>query len=157
MQHPVSSGHATLLSHESWLGPMAIKNVKQMLQEMQQTLQQSSFVPPPPPTLNGGLYTGAPFAPDAPWRNFPVIPDAGFYNYTNLATVSSALPLAQSMVPGGSLRPGNNTPLMPSDISKSRLSSLNAICMPDSRSNPMKAQMLDPDQARGFAGGFMYL
>ena len=138
---------------------MATKNVKQMVQgiDMQQASQQSSFVPPPPPTLNGGLYTGTPFAPNAPWRNFPVTPDAGFYNYANLATLSTALPLAQSMVPGGSLRPGNNTPLMPSDISSSRLHPLNAICMPNTRAAPAKAQQLDPDQARGFSGGYMYL
>lgn len=114
-------------------------------------------MPPPAPTLNGGLYTGAPFAADAPWRNFPVTPDAGFYNFTNLSTLSTALPMAQSMVPGGGLRPGNNTPLMPSEITSSRIKSLNAVCMPDSRTAPGKAQQVDPDQARGYAGGFMYL
>lgn len=33
-------------------------------------------VPPPPRLPNGGLYTGEPFAPGAPWGNVPIVPDA---------------------------------------------------------------------------------
>ena len=92
--------------------------------------QIESFVPPPPPSHNGGLYTGAPFAPNAPWRNFPVKPDAGFYNFGSLAQVSSAPPAARYMVPGGGLRAGNNTPLIPPAFANSRIGNLNAMCIP---------------------------
>jgi hypothetical protein len=127
---------------------------------MQQQQQQgASFVLPPPPTLNGGLYTGQPFAPDAPWRNFPVTPDAGYYNFANLATLPTALPIAQHHVPGGGLRPGNNTPLLPPDFASSRIQELNAVCIPDARlaTAAADALKLDPDAARGYAGGYAYL
>jgi hypothetical protein len=34
------------------------------------------------------------------------------------------------MVPGGGLRPGNNTPLLPTDFSAGRIAELNALCVP---------------------------
>lgn len=101
---------------------------QQMQQQMQQ--QQLSYVPPPPPTLNGGLYTGTPFQAGAPWANVPVAPDAGFYNFGNLRGVESAPVAARYMVPGGGLRPGNNTPLLPPEFANSRIANLNAVCVP---------------------------
>ena len=133
----------------------------QQQQHYNQPQQQGpSFERPPGPVLNGGLYTGAPFAPGAAWANVPVTPDAGFYNFANLATLPSALPLAQAHVPGGGLRPGNNTPLLPPDIAAARVGPLNSICIPDARlelraGDPQLAP--DPDAARGYAGGFAYL
>jgi hypothetical protein len=35
--------------------------------------------PAPPRALNGGLYTGASFAPRAPWANVPLEPDSNVY------------------------------------------------------------------------------
>ena len=126
---------------------------------MSATPASAQYTPPPGPTPNGGLYTGQPFAPDAPWRNFPVVPDAGYYNFTNLSSVPSALPMAQYMVPGGGLRPGNNTPLLPAALTGSRVSPLNAICLPDVGLQLQAGlpQVQDADVARGFAGGFSYL
>ena len=85
----------------------------------------------PSPSLNGGLYTGTPFAPDAPWRNYPVAPDAGYYNFGSMRA-SHAPPAAMYMVPGGGLRPGNNTPLLPAEYIESRIANLNAVCVPPS-------------------------
>ena len=90
------------------------------------------YVPPPPPTLNGGLYTGKPFEQGAPWANVPVTPDAGFYNFGNLRGVASAPKAARYMVPGGGLRPGNNTPLLPAEFANGRIANLNAVCVPAS-------------------------
>ena len=68
------------------------------------------YVPPPQPSLNGGLYTGAPFAPGAPWGNVSVVPDAGYMIHYNLRSANPP-PGAIYQYPG-SLRPGNNyTPM----------------------------------------------
>lgn len=71
----------------------------------QQSYQQQ-HVPPPPPSLNGGLYTGAPFHPNAPWANVPATPDAVYLMMENLKSANPP-PGAQYHVPG-STRPGNN-------------------------------------------------
>lgn len=68
-------------------------------------------MPPPPPSLNGGLYTGEPFAKDAPWRNFPAIPDAGYLIHYNLRSANPP-PDAIYQYPGN-VRPGNNYQTMP--------------------------------------------
>lgn len=65
----------------------------------------------PPRKLNGGLYTGEPFAPGAPWANVPVIPDAGYMTYVNLRSANPPA-AALTQYPGGQ-RPGNNTQVMP--------------------------------------------
>jgi hypothetical protein len=96
-----------------------------------------SFVPPPPPTLNGGLYTGEPFPADAPWRNFPVEPDAGVYAFGNLRGLAPEPALY--MLPGGGLRPGNNTPLLPQDFASNRVTDLNAVCVPAAAYAPQSA------------------
>ena len=88
------------------------------------------MTPPPPPALNGGLYTGAPFPADAPWRNFPVTADAGFYSFANLNNTSTAPHAALYQMPGNSIRPGNNTPFVPSGYANSKLPSFDAVCVP---------------------------
>jgi hypothetical protein len=90
----------------------------------------SSYEHPPKPTLNGGLYTGEPFAPNAPWRNFPIEPDAGVYAFGNLRGIAPEAALY--MLPGGGLRPGNSTPLLPAEHTSSRIAHLNAVCIPPS-------------------------
>ncbi len=67
--------------------------------------------PIPPPSLNGGLYTGEPFAKGAAWANFPATPDADYMTHFNL---KSANPPTEALVqyPGGP-RPGNNVQTMP--------------------------------------------
>lgn len=65
-----------------------------------------THVPPPAPSLNGGLYTGAAFAPDAPWRNFPATPDGAYLTHYNLR--SARPPAAALFQFQGSHRPGNN-------------------------------------------------
>lgn len=117
----------------------------------------SGFVPPPAPSLNGGLYTGAPFAPNAPWRNYPVKPDAGYYNFGSLAQVPSAPPAAKYMVPGGGLRAGNNTPLIPPEFANSRVNSLNALCIPSSAFAPSATPCCDATPNKNGMRQFVYL
>lgn len=69
-------------------------------------LDDSSFVPPPPRALNGGLYTGEPFAKGAPWANVPVIPDVDYMTNVNLRSANPP-PGALFQYPGNT-RPGNN-------------------------------------------------
>jgi hypothetical protein len=108
--------------------------------QQQQAGAAAAAAPPnytalPPPSLNGGLYTGTPFTSGAPWGNVPVTPDAGWYNFVNLPNRSgdSPAPLMAAMyqVPGGGLRPGNNTPMRPSASVASRIPALHALCVPD--------------------------
>lgn len=61
----------------------------------------------PKPSLNGGLYTGAPFTENAPWANVPVVPDASYMIHYNLRSANPP-PGAIYQYPG-STRPGNNT------------------------------------------------
>lgn len=71
---------------------------------------EKEFVPPPQPSLNGGLFTGEPFAPGAPWGTVPVVPDAGYMIHYNLRSANPP-PGAIYQYPG-SHRPGNNyTPM----------------------------------------------
>jgi hypothetical protein len=105
----------------------------------------ASFVMPPP-SLNGGLYTGQPFAEGAPWRNFPALPDSGFLLNTALQSAHPP-PGAQYHVPGGGLRPGNNTPVLPRQmLASGRVQDLNLYCAPD-----WDGQDMTRDNA-GFAG-----
>lgn len=69
------------------------------------------FVPPPQPSLNGGLYTGQPFAPGAPWANVPVTPEGTYMTHVNLR--SAHPPPGASHQYAGSIRPGNNLQQMP--------------------------------------------
>ena len=128
------------------------------MQQQQQQIQVKQpavgYVPPPGPTLNGGLYTGLPFASGAAWANVPVKPDAGFYQFGNLASVPSAPPAARYMVPGGGLRPGNNTPLLPNDFANGRITDLNAVCVPASA---YASPAADPAAPNGLPGAFSYV
>jgi hypothetical protein len=67
----------------------------------------------PQPPLNGGLYTGEPFHPNAPWRNFPVIPTASYMNHVNLRSANP--PIQALFLMDSGVRPGNNSsdPSMP--------------------------------------------
>jgi hypothetical protein len=69
-------------------------------------VDSSKPVPPPAPKLNGGLYTGQPFAPDAPYANVPVVPDAGYLTHYNLQSAEPPED-ARTQYPGWE-RPGNN-------------------------------------------------
>ena len=107
----------------------------------------------PPAVLNGGLYTGEPFLQGAPWRNFPAIPDSG---YMMSVPLMSANPPAQAVyhVPGGGLRPGNYTPVLPVDfVGGRRIPGLNTVCVPDA------AAVRGPDVMHANHGfsGFRYL
>ena len=63
----------------------------------------------PPRSLNGGLYTGESFKPNAPWGNVPVIPDASYMIHHNLRSANPP-PEALFHYPG-TVRPGNNEPV----------------------------------------------
>ena len=65
---------------------------------------QKNMLPPSP--LNGGIYTGTPFHPNAPWRNFPAIPSAPYLTHVNLRTANPP-PQALFQLQAG-FRPGNN-------------------------------------------------
>ncbi len=86
-----------------------------------------NYVPPPKPVLNGGLFTGRPFQKDWPWRHYPAVPDAGYMMLVNLKTADPP-PMGRFMLPGGGLRPGNNTPLLPQYYLESRAPGLNMVC-----------------------------
>jgi len=88
------------------------------------------YEPPPGPTRNGGLYTGAPFVAGATWANVPVTPDAGYMMLVNLPTAGGVPDLARHHLPGGGLRPGNNTPLLPREWTDRRVPHLGMICVP---------------------------
>ena len=64
----------------------------------------------PPPALNGGLYTGDPFKPGAPYANVPLTPDAGFLTNVALRTANPPPGATEQHVIG--LRPGNNRTVM---------------------------------------------
>ena len=102
---------------------------------------------PPKPRLNGGLYTGEPFAPGAPWGNVPITPDAGYMSSVALRTANPP-PGAKYHFGGGGLRPGNNTPFLPLEmVGAQRVPGLNMVCTP----NDPKPFANSPIN-RGFAG-----
>lgn len=65
----------------------------------------------PPRAVNGGWFTGEPFAKDATYGNVEVIPDAGYMIHYNLASAKPPT-AALYQYPGG-IRPGNNFQTMP--------------------------------------------
>lgn len=85
-------------------------------------------IPPPKPDLNGGLYTGEPFKKDAPWGNFPAVPDAGYMIHYNLRSANPPLE-ALYQYPGG-IRPGNNSQTMPGIVKYNETYNLYAIDLP---------------------------
>lgn len=69
-------------------------------------IEDPSPVPVPPRQVNGGLYTGAPFAPNAPWGNVPIEPEAHKMAQAAIA-LGGAQPRTAAMMPTAP-RPGNN-------------------------------------------------
>ena len=122
------------------------------MQQQKQQLPPDPREPAPAPTLNGGLYTGQAFPADAPWRNFPAAPEAGYYLSVPFAGV--APPGARYQVPGGGLRPGNSTPLLPEEAVVQRFADMPLMCAP--RDTP--AELAAGKVAAGSAGrGFSAL
>ena len=76
--------------------------------------EEVGYMPPPAPSLNGGLYTGEPFAKGAPWANTYVPADVVAYTNVNLRSAKPA-PGATTQYPGQT-RPGNNIQQMPGII-----------------------------------------
>jgi len=68
--------------------------------------------PIPERQLNGGLYTGEPFRPNAPWRNFPAVPSSDVLLREQL-TSAVPPPGAQLLYPSGNERPGNSRISLP--------------------------------------------
>ena len=63
--------------------------------------------PIPPRALNGGLYTGEPFAPGAKYANFPVKPTAAYWVSENLKSANPPSRALSQLQAG--YRPENNT------------------------------------------------
>lgn len=70
------------------------------------------YTPPPPASHNGGLFTGEPFLPGAPWRSIPVVPDSSYMIHVTLRSADPP-PEALYQYPGAGHRPGNNYSPMP--------------------------------------------
>lgn len=101
------------------------------------------YQPPPRPTLNGGLYTGTPFLPGAPWANVPEVPDAGYLTVVTLSTAHPPRCGQYQMLAGGGLRPGNNTPLLPLSWADSvGPPGLGLLCASDAACTPMKTDVI---------------
>lgn len=66
----------------------------------------------PPRKVNGGLYTGTPALPNAPWGNIPVVPEAHIYITENLKSANPP-PRAMDTIPGGGTRMGNSLQTFP--------------------------------------------
>ncbi len=63
----------------------------------------------PPRKLNGGLYTGEPFARGAAWANVPIRPDAGEMLRDGLR-IGNTPPPGANLQYGAWTRPGNSDP-----------------------------------------------
>lgn len=104
--------------------------------------EATGYVPPPPPSLNGGRYTGEPFRPDAPWRNFPATPDVDYYNHTHIRSAMNLPPDAIYQYPG-MVRPGNNWQSMPGVLPQNPQTTGLFLCTPpvcpDEKSEAPKA------------------
>lgn len=64
------------------------------------------YMKEPPRSLNGGLYTGEPFVDNAPYANFPVIPNTNYMTNINLRSANPPIEALYQYV--GNTRPGNN-------------------------------------------------
>jgi hypothetical protein len=82
--------------------------------EIESDMLQYSYIDPEEPKgiptrqVNGGLYTGESFKPNAKWGNIPIEPEA----HILVSKLSSIHPGAQDMIPG-TTRLGNNTQTFP--------------------------------------------
>jgi hypothetical protein len=81
--------------------------------------------------LNGGLYTGEPFAKDAQYANKPVIPASAYWAHENLKSCVNT-PAQAFFQMQADYRPGNNStdPIMPGleNINNLNGKCINAIC-----------------------------
>jgi hypothetical protein len=95
-------------------------------------LNQNTFSPMPKPALNGGLYTGEPYLPNAPWANVPVVPCAAYMTHMNLRSANPPPNALFQMQPN--VRPGNSTdPQMPGVtrfVGDSNFGPFNFMCVP---------------------------
>ena len=66
-----------------------------------------NWSPVPEPKLNGGLFTGEPFAENAPWATVPVRPSTAYMTNVNLRSANPPIQALFQMQAG--FRPGNNT------------------------------------------------
>lgn len=73
---------------------------------------QSSMNRIPPPPMNGGLYTGQPFASKA-WANVPINPDAGSMVHDSLKIGNATVPYEAQYQYVSHPRSGNSEPTMP--------------------------------------------
>lgn len=64
------------------------------------------YMKEPPRSLNGGLYTGEPFVKNAPYGNFPLIPNTDYMTNINLRSANPPVEALYQYV--GNTRPGNN-------------------------------------------------
>jgi hypothetical protein len=71
------------------------------------------YVAPPKRALNGGLYTGEPFAAGAAWANVPMLPDAGYLTHYGLRLVDPPPPPGAMTQYPGCFRPGNSFSPLP--------------------------------------------
>ena len=87
--------------------------------------------PIPPRTVNGGLYTGEPFAAGAQYANVPIVPDAG-------VMLRDGLHIGNSPPPGANMqyvswqRPGNSSPQTPGLVRDEWTQLMFAPCQPTS-------------------------
>jgi hypothetical protein len=88
----------------------------------------------PHPKLNGGLYTGEPFSPDAPWATVKVVPDVDYMTNINLRSANPP-PGAIYQYPGNT-RPGNNHQSMPGVVNVPQLAQA---CVKPSTCQALKA------------------
>ena len=95
-------------------------------------LNNNAFSPIPKPALNGGLYTGEPYYPNAPWANVPVVPSAAYMNHMNLRSANPPLQALFQMQPN--IRPGNSTdtqiPGVTRFLGDSNFGPFNFLCTP---------------------------
>jgi hypothetical protein len=99
------------LTHEPYASAQ-IQTTSKRMQDAQHPVRHAHYTPPPPPSHNGGLYTGEPFLPGAPWKNYPATPDTSHLIHVNLRSAHPPLE-ALYTYPAGGHRPGNNYSPMP--------------------------------------------
>jgi hypothetical protein len=88
------------------MNPKAKNNIWYINKMQFSSYEYDTYVKPPEPKLNGGLYTGEPFAKDAPWANVPVIADIDYMTHYNLRSANP--PIEALFQYPGTVRPGNN-------------------------------------------------
>jgi hypothetical protein len=80
--------------------------MKGKLEFTEYDFESQGYQPVPKPSLNGGLYTGEPFHPNAPYGNIHIDPDVTEYMYNNLRRGNKPPPNARLQYPA--TRSGNS-------------------------------------------------